>query len=52
MEFGIEKWVMLEDKIRKLRGKVNYKYLGIFTVDTMKQEEMKDKIQKEYLRRI
>ena len=28
-----------------------YKYLGILEADTIKQVEMKDKIQKEYLRR-
>ena len=28
-----------------------YKYLGILEVDTIKQVEMKNKIQKEYLRR-
>ena len=39
-------------KIRTLEEKEAYKYLGIFEVDTIKQVEMKDKIQKEYLRRI
>ena len=28
-----------------------YKYLGILEADTIKQAEMKEKIQKEYLRR-
>ena len=39
------------DKIRTLREKETYKYLGILEADTIKQVEMKDKIQKEYLRR-
>ena len=67
MEFGIEKCAMLvmksgkrhmtdgmeqpnQDKIRKLEKKT-YKYLGILEADTIKQVEMKDKIQNEYLRR-
>ena len=40
-----------QDKIRTLREKETYKYLGILEADTIKQVEMKDKIQKEYLRR-
>ena len=40
-----------QDKIRTLREKETYKYLGILETDTIKQVEMKDKIQKEYLRR-
>ena len=40
-----------QDKIRTLAGNENYIYFGIFEADTIKQEEMKDKIQKEYLRR-
>ena len=38
-------------KIRMLRGKETYKYLGILEVDTIRQEEMKEKIPKEYLSR-
>ena len=38
------------DKIRTLGEKETYKYLGILEADTIKQVEMKDKIQKEYLR--
>ena len=66
MEFGIEKCTMLvmksgkqnltdgmelpnQDKIRTLSEA--YKYLSILEVDTIKQVEMKNKIQKEYLRR-
>ena len=40
-----------QDKIRTLGEKETYKYLGILETDTIKQVEMKDKIQKEYLRR-
>ena len=40
-----------EDKIRTLGENETYKYLGIMEVDTIKQVEMNDKIQKEYLRR-
>ena len=39
------------DKIRTLGENESYKYLGILEADTIKQVEMKDKIQKEYLRR-
>ena len=62
MEFGIEKCAMLviksgkhmtdgmelpnHDKIRTL-GEETYKYLGILETDTIKQVQMKDKIQKE-----
>ena len=41
-----------EDKIRTVVENENYKYLGILEADTIKQVQMKDKIQKEYLRRI
>ena len=41
-----------QDKIKTLREGETYKYLGILKADTFKQAEMKDKIQKEYLRRI
>ena len=38
-------------KIRMLGEKETYNYLGILEADTIKQVEMKDKIQREYLRR-
>ena len=40
------------DKIRTLEENEPYKYLGILEADTIKQMEMKDKIRKEYTRRI
>ena len=40
-----------QDKIRTLEENETYKYLGILEADTIKQVEMKDKLQKEYLRR-
>ena len=40
-----------EDKIRTLGENETYKYLEILEADTIKQVQMKDKIQKEYLRR-
>ena len=40
-----------QDKIRTLAENDTYKYLGILEADTIKQEEMKNKIQKEYPRR-
>ena len=40
-----------QEKIRKHGENETYKYLGILEADTIKQVEMKDKIQKEYLRR-
>ena len=39
------------DRIRTLGENETYKYLGILKADTIKQEKMKDKIWKEYLRR-
>ena len=39
------------DKIRTHAENETYKYLGILEADTIKQVEMKDKIQKEYFRR-
>ena len=66
MEFGIEKCAVLvmksgkrtdgmelpnHNKIRTLGENETNKYLGILEADTIKQMEMKDKIQKEYLRR-
>ena len=35
-----------QDKIRTLREKETYKYLGILEADTIKQVEMKEKIRK------
>ena len=40
-----------QDKIRTLAENETYKYLGILEADTIKQMEMNDKIQKEYLSR-
>ena len=40
-----------KDKIKSLAENETYKYLGILDADTIKQAEMKEKIQKEYLRR-
>ena len=40
-----------QDKIRTLAEHETFKYLGILEADTIKQAEMKNKIQKEYLRR-
>ena len=40
-----------QDKIRTLRENETYKYLGILKADTIKQVEMKEKIQWESLRR-
>ena len=40
-----------QEKIRTLREKENYKYLGLLETDTIKQAKMKEKIKKEYLRR-
>ena len=40
-----------QDKIRMLAENETYKYLGILEADIIKQIEMKNKIQKEYLRR-
>ena len=40
-----------KDKIKTLAENETYKYLGILKADTIKQAEMKEKIQKEYLRR-
>ena len=61
IEFSIEKCAMLimkrregkellnQGKIRTLREKETYKYLGILERDIIKQVEMKEKIKKEYL---
>ena len=40
-----------QNKDRTLGEKETYKYLGIVEADTIKQVEMKEKIQREYLRR-
>ena len=40
-----------KDKIKNLTENETYKYLGILEADTIKQAEMKEKNQKEYLRR-
>ena len=40
-----------QDKIRMLAENETNKYLGILEADTIKQVEMKNKIQKEYPRR-
>ena len=40
-----------KDKIKTFAENETYKYLGILEADTIEQVEMKEKIQKEYLRR-
>ena len=40
-----------QDKIRTIAENETYKYLGILEADTIKQIEMENKIQKEYLKR-
>ena len=40
-----------QDKMRTLGENETYKYLGILEADAIKQVEMKDKIQKDYLKR-
>ena len=67
MKFGTEKIKILrsgkrqitegielqdQERIRALGKMENYKNLGILESDTMKQAEMKEKISKEYLRRM
>ena len=68
MEFGIEKCAMLVMKsgkhmterveqsyqvvIRTLGEKETYKYVEVLEADIIKQVEMKEKIKKEYLRRL
>ena len=39
------------ESVRTPREKENYKYLGILEADTIKWEEMKEKITREYFRR-
>ena len=41
-----------QEKIRTLGEKDTYKYLGILEANNIKQVEMKEKIRKEYLRKI
>ena len=41
----------IQEKIRTLTENETYKHLGILEADTIKHVEMKDKIQKVYLRR-
>ena len=41
-----------KDKIKTLAENETYKYLGILETDTIKQAEIKEKIQIEYLRTI
>ena len=41
-----------QDKIRTLAENETYKYSGILESDTIKQVEMKNKIQKEYIREL
>ena len=68
MEFGIEICYVSNEKlqmthdgrsrttesvvIRTLGEKETYKYLGDLEADTIKQVEMKEKIKKEYLRKL
>ena len=40
------------EKIRTLEENETHKYLGILEADTIKQEQMKDTIRKEYLSRM
>ena len=40
-----------QDKIKTFEEKETYKYLGILEAGTVKQEEMWEKIKKEYFRR-
>ena len=40
-----------QDMITTLAEKQMYKYLGIIEADTIKQVKMKERIEKEYLRR-
>ena len=46
---GVE--LLNKDKIKSLAENETYKYLDILEADTIKQTEMKEKIQKEYLRK-
>ena len=40
-----------QDKIKTLAESETYKYLGLWEIDTIKEVEMKEKNQKEYLRK-
>ena len=40
-----------QSEIKTLGGKETFKYLGILEADTIKHEEMKEYIKKEYFRR-
>ena len=40
-----------KDMMKTLAENESYRYLGVLEADTIKQAEMKEKIQKEYLRR-
>ena len=44
--YGID--LSIQDKIRTCGEKEAYKYLGILEADTIKREEVKEKITKEY----
>ena len=46
---GIE--LPIQDEIRTLAENETYKYLGILEADTIRQVKMKNKIEKEYLKR-
>ena len=65
MKFGIEKCAVLIIKrgkvtqslpddtiIRSLKEREGYKYLGVLEADVMLYKQMKEKIKKEYLRRV
>ena len=43
---------MLDGKMMKDIEEGEYKYLGILEADGVKHEEMKDKIKKQYVRRV
>ena len=60
MKFSCEKYAKftmkgielpIQESIKKLREKKNYKYLAILEEDTIKETEVKVKIRKEYHRR-
>ena len=43
--------LLRQEKIRTFGEKETYEYLGIWEAENVKQERIKDKIKKEYLRR-
>ena len=43
---------LVDDKVIEDLGIENYKYLGVLEADTIKMELMKEKIMKEYRRRV